>query len=86
MLNESTFRALCVASLFVATLEPGGNSRVSLNKKLMCCVLVEYTITLFRALPTVTPSPSVLPKNLGHASELLLHVLQVRVCSHFVNT
>lgn len=38
---------------------------------------VEYNIALFRALPTLFPSPAAPPKKLGHASEALLHVLQV---------
>ncbi|RXN33942.1 hypothetical protein ROHU_015200 [Labeo rohita] len=37
---------------------------------------VEYAIALFRALPTLFPSPTAPPKKLGHASEALLHVLQ----------
>ncbi|XP_030601117.1 uncharacterized protein LOC115791134 [Archocentrus centrarchus] len=37
---------------------------------------VEYNIALFRALPTLFPSPTAPPKKLGHASEALLHVLQ----------
>ncbi|XP_030579956.1 uncharacterized protein LOC115776609 [Archocentrus centrarchus] len=37
---------------------------------------VECNIALFRALPTLFPSPTAPPKKLGHASEALLHVLQ----------
>ncbi|KAL0979022.1 hypothetical protein UPYG_G00179440 [Umbra pygmaea] len=36
---------------------------------------VEYAVALFRALPTLFPSPSAPPRKLGHASEALLHVL-----------
>ncbi|XP_072572664.1 uncharacterized protein [Paramormyrops kingsleyae] len=45
-------------------------------KPLMNLGKVEYNIALFRALPTLFPSPAVPPKKLGHASEALLHVLQ----------
>ncbi|CAL8270814.1 unnamed protein product [Gadus morhua 'NCC'] len=37
---------------------------------------VESNIALFRALPTLFPSPSAPPKKMGQASEALLHVLQ----------
>ncbi|CAM4608967.1 unnamed protein product [Leuciscus chuanchicus] len=37
---------------------------------------LEYAIALFRALPTLFPSPTAPPKKMGHASEALLHVLQ----------
>lgn len=47
---------------------------------------MEYATALFRALPTLFPSPTAPPKKMGHASEALLHVLQVRVCSHFVTS
>ncbi|KAG7456399.1 hypothetical protein JOB18_013551 [Solea senegalensis] len=36
----------------------------------------ESVIALYRALPTLFPSPAAPPKKLGHASEALLHVLQ----------
>ncbi|KAF1384393.1 hypothetical protein PFLUV_G00119670 [Perca fluviatilis] len=36
----------------------------------------EYATALFRALPTLFPSPTAPPKKLGNASEALLHVLQ----------
>lgn len=45
---------------------------------------MEYAKALFRALPTLFPSPTAPLKKLGHASEALLHVLLVRLCSHFV--
>ncbi|CAM4568579.1 unnamed protein product [Leuciscus chuanchicus] len=34
---------------------------------------LEYAIALFRALPTLFPSPTAPPKKMGHASEALLH-------------
>ncbi|KAI4799978.1 hypothetical protein KUCAC02_016516 [Chaenocephalus aceratus] len=37
---------------------------------------VEFSIALFKALPTLFPSPAAPPKTLGHASEALIHVLQ----------
>ncbi|XP_078143695.1 uncharacterized protein LOC144542119 [Centroberyx gerrardi] len=37
---------------------------------------VEFTIALFKALPTLFPSPAAPPKKVGHASEALLHVFQ----------
>ncbi|XP_034054152.1 uncharacterized protein LOC117534145 isoform X2 [Gymnodraco acuticeps] len=37
---------------------------------------VEFSIALFKALPTLFPSPAAPPKKLGHASEALIHVLQ----------
>ncbi|KAM7366746.1 hypothetical protein PAMP_014696 [Pampus punctatissimus] len=37
---------------------------------------VESNIALYRALPTLFPSQSALPKKMGQASEALLHVLQ----------
>ncbi|KAI4804328.1 hypothetical protein KUCAC02_025959, partial [Chaenocephalus aceratus] len=36
----------------------------------------EFTIALFKALPTLFPSPAAPPNKLGHASEALIHVLQ----------
>ncbi|XP_019212533.1 uncharacterized protein LOC109201347 isoform X2 [Oreochromis niloticus] len=37
---------------------------------------VEFTVTLFNALPSLFPSPTTPPKRLGSASEALLHILQ----------
>lgn len=40
--------------------------------------IVEFTIALFDALPSLFPSPTTPPKRLGNASEALLHILKVR--------
>ncbi|KAL4008514.1 hypothetical protein ACER0C_002366 [Sarotherodon galilaeus] len=38
--------------------------------------VLEFTVTLFNALPSLFPSPTAPPKRLGSASEALLHILQ----------
>ena len=63
-------------NLIIAMITKGNFEKICI-----CSVLVEYATALFRALPTLFPSPTAPPKKLGNASEALLHVLQVRVCS-----
>ncbi|XP_049918931.1 uncharacterized protein LOC126401633 [Epinephelus moara] len=55
-----------------------GNSKFTDEVKKMGRLLlqVKYAIALFRALPTLFPSPTAPPKKLGHASEALLNNLQ----------
>ena len=51
------------------------------NHSIKChflCSIVDFTIALFNALPSLFPSPSPPPKRLGNASDALLHVLKVR--------
>lgn len=42
---------------------------------------VDFTVTLFNALPSLFPSKTTPPKRLGSASEALLHILKVRTAA-----
>ncbi|KAK1875371.1 Methionine aminopeptidase 2 [Dissostichus eleginoides] len=63
---------------FVAKVQFYGVSKKAM-KPPMTLDGVEFSIALFKALPTLFPSPAAPPKKLGHASEALIHVLQHRL-------
>ena len=46
--------------------------------RLFLFITVKQSLTMLKALPDMFPSPVVPPKRLGHASEAMLHVLEVR--------
>ena len=44
----------------------------------------KQSLTMLKALPDMFPSPVVPPKRLGHASEAMLHVLEVRKLGMYI--
>lgn len=46
--------------------------------RLFLFLTVKHSIAMMKALPEMFPSPVAPPKKLGHASEAMLHILQVR--------
>jgi len=50
-----------------------------LHKRAFFSSIVDFTIFLLNALPSLFPSPTPPPKRLGNASEALLHILKVKI-------
>lgn len=55
------------------------------NEVIFFFLTVKNSIALIKALPDMFPSPVAPPKKLGHASEAMLHILEVRKTCMYEN-